>query len=640
MIQGRFRSRIRAALTSAAVLLPALAVTAASSPITASAATAASTRMISSGGTTSFVSQPLGTDAGVQNPEFRLGPSDAVSKPGTDVIASGGGAAGTGQGALVNAAVGLTFEGLFHRQQRLANGGNQYSVEPPDQGLCAGNGFVLETVNDVLRVFNYAGAPLTGVVALNTFYGYIPAINRTTGVPGPFVTDPSCYYDPQAQRWFHVVLTLDVDPATGAFLGSNHLDIAVSNSADPTKTWTIYRVAVQDDGTAGTPDHGCSTGVDKNGELTGHGPCIGDFPHLGADANGFYVTTNEYSLIAPDFHGAQIYAFSKRALASGAANVAVTQIDTNGMDRGNSGFTLAPATAPGGGNSRANEGTEFFLSSNAGDEAHGNTFDIGPRTSTQIIVWTLAHTATLNRAQPDLDLNHHYLNVGRYSFPKPSDQKAGSTPLADCLNSTSCSNFLLGPHTPKHESEYALDSSDTRMMQTTLASGRLFGALDTALNGKAGIEYFEVNVANEQISLARQGYLGLAGQNLSYPAIGVNGSGQGVMAFTVAGSAHYPSAGYATIDKLGVGAVNIIKEGLGPADGFSGYKAFNDPIRPRWGDYGAAAVVGNTIWIASEMINQTCTLAEYTTTPFGSCGGRRSTLANWSTEITALTVGA
>jgi hypothetical protein len=93
-----------------------------------------------------------------------------------------------------------TIDGLNHRDQRTANGGNQFSLEPPDQGLCVGNGFVLETVNDVLRVFDTAGNPLTGVTDQNTFYGYPPAINRTTGVSGPFITDPSCYFDPTTRR--------------------------------------------------------------------------------------------------------------------------------------------------------------------------------------------------------------------------------------------------------------------------------------------------------------------------------------------------------------------------------------------------------------------------------------------------------
>src|SRR5215212_17446 len=134
------------------------------------------------------------------------------------------------------------FQGLNHRDQRLANGGNQFSIEPPDQGLCVGNGFVLETINDVLRVFDTAGNPLTEVIDQNTFYGYPPAITRPDGPYGQFITDPSCYYDLDTQRWFHVVLTLDVEPETGDFTGTNHLDIAVSMTSDPTGDWTIYSV--------------------------------------------------------------------------------------------------------------------------------------------------------------------------------------------------------------------------------------------------------------------------------------------------------------------------------------------------------------------------------------------------------------
>src|SRR5574341_1709719 len=289
-----------------------------------------------------------------------------------------------------------SFLGLNHRDQRLANGGNQFSLEPPDQGLCVGNGYVLETVNDVLRVFDSAGTPLTGVIDLNTFYGYPAQFNRTTFEQGPFVTDPSCYFDPDTRRWFHVVLTLDVDPPSGDFLGSNHIDIAVSNTDNPTGTWTIYRLPVQDDGTDGTPNHGCS-----------FGPCIGDFPHIGADKNGFYVTTNEYSLFGPEFKSAQIYAFSKSALASGASSVTVVQFDTTGAVGGvQPGFTVWPAIAPAARYENDAHGTEYFLSSNAAEEANGLP---GGGLSNQIILWAMTNTRSLNSATPNLTLKNTVL---------------------------------------------------------------------------------------------------------------------------------------------------------------------------------------------------------------------------------------
>jgi hypothetical protein len=55
---------------------------------------------------------------------------------------------GNGHGASVNSSkkaksnptFNTGFEGLNLFQQRYARGGNQFTVEPPDQGMCVGNG--------------------------------------------------------------------------------------------------------------------------------------------------------------------------------------------------------------------------------------------------------------------------------------------------------------------------------------------------------------------------------------------------------------------------------------------------------------------------------------------------------------------
>ena len=657
MIQGRLLARARASAAALAIMLPAIAASGVTHPLTASAS--GSTRMIASSGTVVFTGTAQGTD-GYQNPEFRAQKSDSGAVPFKGQITdrrgsteNGGGGGNESDGpAGPDTKLRTSFNGLYHRQQRLANGGNQFSLEPPDQGLCVGKGSVMEIINDVARVYDKAGSPRSGVEDLNTFYGYPAAIHRAPPrVSGPFITDPSCLYDAATQRWFAVVLTIDTNPSDGAFLGTNHLDIAVSSTSDPTGSWTIYRVPVQDDGTQGTPDHGCSAAADKNGNPVGHGPCLGDFPQIGANAHGFYVTTNEYSLFGPEFHAAQIYAFSKEALASGTGSVAVTQFDTIGLDAGRAGFTIQPATARGGEGENGSSSAEFFMSSNAADEVTVPDFTHrGPGTSTEILVWALTNTESLNEDSPALGLTHTVLGVNRYAVPPPSDQKAGNLPLADCLNDvspTGCgASFLLGVPDPfAPEVEYALDSSDTRMLTVAQAGGRLWGALDTALTvggvNKAGIEWFIVNpsLQNGELSahLDRQGYLGLAGNNVTYPAIGVTREGRGVMGFTVMGADHFPSAGYAGIDQSGVGEVKIAAEGLGPADGFSGYRGFGNP-RPRWGDYGAAVPDGNSVWIASEYIGQTCDLAAFTSAPFGSCGGTRTTLANWYTRISQVDV--
>jgi len=531
-----------------------------------------------------------------------------------------------------------SFDGLNHRQQRLANGGNQFSVEPPDQGLCAGNGKVMEALNDVTRVYDSAGNALSPVVDLNTFLGYPAAITRNTTprVFGPFVTDPSCFFDVPTQRWFLDVLTLDTDPGNGSFLGSNHIDLAVSTTADPTGTWTIYHLPVQDDGTAGTPNHGCSLG-----------PCIGDYPHFGADNNGVYVTTNEYSLNGPEFHGAQVYAMSKNAIVSGAASITVLQYDTHGLDAGNSGFTLWPATSPAGDSANTAGGTEYFMSSNAADEAHGDGTAPGPRKSKQLLVWALTNTSALDHGGIP-GLSHTVVPVNLYATPPASSQKPASQPLRECLNDATCATVLLGvpdPYAP--EAQAPLDSNDTRMQQVTYANGKLWGAVDTALTihgvNKAAIEWFVVDPSIRRggvsADLKQQHYLGMADNNLIYPAIGVNSKGQGVMAFTVVGADFFPSAGYVELDAdIGSSDIRIAQQGAGPEDGFSNYNAYGGGTnRPRWGDYGATAVDGNSIWIASEYIGQACTLAQYENpAAFGSCNGTRTALANWDTRISHL----
>lgn len=615
-------------------------------------------RQISSAGTTSITSTPLGKDrlqapeinsasAGLGNAAVHQSKYGVVNRSGSQHSST---VSPSAQGATVatsSTALKISFNGINHRQQRLANNGNQFSLEPPDQGLCVGNGFILETINDALNVYDLKGNSLKGVTDLNTFYGYPPAINRTTGAFGQFVTDPSCYFDEPTQRWFHIALTLEVDEKTGAFLGPNHLDIAVSQTSSPLGLFTIYRIPVQDDGKQGTPNHMCQ-GLHPNGS----GPCLGDYPHLGADANGFYITTNEYGLFAPGlgFHAAQIYAFPKLLLASNASKISFVQIDTIGLVGspggglpGNPGFTVWPATSPDTQYATNLNGTEYFMSSDAAAEANGDG------ASPDLVVWTLSNTASLNTATPALSLSNVILTVNPYSIPPKAIQKQGSTPLIKCLNTPSCATLILGAPDPFTEAEGPLDSNDTRMQQVTYAAGKLWGALDTTLTvnnvNEAGIEWFIVDpVASTVI---KQGYLGGNNANLTYPAIGVTSSGKGVMAFTLVGPNDFPSAAYASIDaQNGVGPINIAAAGLGPQDGFTETKFFsptgNGVPRPRWGDYGAAVPVGNSVWIASEYIGQTCTFGQYTTntpaSPLFSCNMTRTALANWYTRISQVQV--
>src|SRR5205807_3687436 len=65
-----------------------------------------------------------------------------------------GASVNSGKKAKSNPIFNFGFEGLNHYQQRYSRGGNQFSLEPPDQGMCVGNGYVVEAVNDVFNVYD------------------------------------------------------------------------------------------------------------------------------------------------------------------------------------------------------------------------------------------------------------------------------------------------------------------------------------------------------------------------------------------------------------------------------------------------------------------------------------------------------
>src|SRR5919204_2323665 len=282
----RLRGRTKLALL-AGLALAVCGLTAATGTATGASA-GASVPLAGTGGPQTGAFTPWDGSAGEEfaGAEGENGPDPYAGNIIDRSLSTGAGngvSVNSGKKAKSNPTFNFGFEGLNFYQQRYARGGNQFSVEPPDQGMCAGNGYVVEAVNDVLNVFSQAtGASVlpdntaTNIVSgfprnvnhavdLNSFYGYAPAINRSTGVRGQFVTDPTCIYDAATQRFFLVVLTLETLP-NGAFTLVNHLDLAVSQTSNPTGLWNIYRIDVTNDGTN-------TGGVNP-------GPDLGDYPHI------------------------------------------------------------------------------------------------------------------------------------------------------------------------------------------------------------------------------------------------------------------------------------------------------------------------------------------------------------------------
>lgn len=541
-----------------------------------------------------------------------------------------------------------SFAGLNFFDQRFANGGNQFSLEPPDQGLCVGNGKVAEIVNDVYQVWDTRGHALTNPIDLNTLFGYAPAIVRSgpnAGQIGPEVFDPSCLYDSQTRTFFVVASVLDRVGTTGTLSGTSHVDIGVAK--DPTSSYTFYRIDTTSDSPLCTLD-----GVTP-------GPCFPDFPHIGADRNGFYVTTNVFDFFGPNFDGVNIYALPKLQLASGASSVPVTIVGTNGQGPsgpdGGMGFSVIPAVTPDDQFDGSGGGTEHFVSSRAVFTNDG--------TATSIVSWSLSNTRSLFSSTPDLHLTSSLVNTDEYGFPAPPSQKAGSVPLATCIGSTALappvtglpcwSRLGLGFSGPVTVTENVLDPLDSRIGGVSYADGKLWAVLGSAAtdasgNPVDGVAWFVMNPHGMTTGLINQGLLVKDGSNLTLPSIAATTSGDAAMGFTIVGPNDYPSAGFAGLDaRSGAGDPQYAGKGAGPQDGFTEYAPFfsDGSPRPRWGDYGAAVADGPFIWVAAEYIGQTCTFNQYVqpsptnVAAFGTCGDTRGALGNWDTRISQLLPG-
>jgi hypothetical protein len=628
----------------------ALAVASLAAAVLASSAFAGGDRIIvQKGGTASFAGKPgsIGTVPSGPSREWR-GPKRTGKSPlqanqlsdGPD-LQGGSGSPATGKPrAKSNPQLLLDWEGLNHRDSRLADGGNQFSSEPPDQGICAGNGYVLETVNSAVRVYSAStGAPATPTLSLNEFYGFPSEFVRPAGPFGPFTFDISCHYDADTNRWFHLAVDLEQDPETSFFTGKNYLDLAVSNSGDPTGSWTVYRIPAINDGTEGTPDHDCGPpGLDA---------CFADFPHIGVDKYGVYITTNEFPLFVDGFIGAQVYAISKKQLVSASPAVTVHLFNTadDPVRPGEPGFTVWPALSPQKQFAGGAGGTEYFVSSNA-------VFDDANADSEELILWGLVHTKSIDSSPTDLSLHKTILDVDRYAVPSNSVQKPGTTPLRDCLNDAAlsffglanCGDALFGLP-PQNLPLGTIDTGDSRVLDVRYANHKVWAVLGTAAQvggvNRTAVGWYIINPSSSKDgvsgTVAKEGVLASEGESLAFPTVGVTTSGRGVIGFSRVGENTFPSVGYAAIDdRVGAGSeIHEIEAGKSPQDGFTEYPPIGGD-RPRWGDYSAAAVDGNFVYVASEYIEQgPCTLEEFITGGF-TCSDTRTTLANWSTRVAKL----
>lgn len=446
--------------------------------------------------------------------------SAAEAVPGAPALAPAAAAAAATRSPLVN------FNGVSSRDSQFTN--YELKFEPPDQGLCKGSGFVLEAVNSAYRIYRTSGTSVRGPFNINDLFN----------VGGKeFTSDPRCWFDTATKTWFATILFLN-DTGT-----ASSLLLAVRHSTDPRGLWNEYSID-----TTNLGGNGC--------------PCFADQPRLGIDQTNLYVTADEFSILGPEFNGAEMWAIDKSDLVAGNpsphfAHFGNLQIDNQ--------LTLAPQPAL----SRGKPNAEYFLSS----------LDFNGNGDNRIGVWAMT-----NRNQ-----------VG-----------TGGTPTLSSIVINS-EGYAIPPPAPQKGSKSKLDSGDDRMQQTEFAGGTVWGELTTAVQPagdssvRAGGAWFQVKptlgtAGIASASIVRQGYIASRGRYELYPAVQPDAAGNAAVVFTQTSTAQFPGAAYATLTAghSDFGSAVVAAAGTGPYD----------PKATRWGDYSFAVPddTSDAAWFATEYI--------------------------------------
>ena len=564
-------------------------------------------------------------------------------------------------------------------------------VEPPDQGLCAGNGSVVETNNiGEILVFNTALARQSAPISLDTIMG-LTKKNWSSG------GDPSCLYDSSnGGHWFFTeIVSASPESKGGAFTGCF---AGVANNC-------YEGIAVTDGSSPFGPYHVYFSNADYDPAEPGYPSLLNDFAKISVTRDAFLMFYDEFPLLPSSlpgfgggfFNGAQEFAFSKNALErglpvtlkNGKPNPSVTVARENmgliGTPDGTcardkvlheGGITcwvsVIPAQPVAGQFDNARGGTGFMLGSL---DFYGFAAVSPTSGDNRIAAWAWTGLSALNSngcASCTAGIRFTgqlFSGVARYYDPEVTvngfqaslgAQKTGPIPLGD-----DCSVL---PSTAGPCPEGGINSNGDNLTQVAQAQGQLWGSTATQVaqtysgaNGEIhqGAVYWVLGTRSfdttGRFTLTSQGYVTAKHEDLEFPSIAAapaNG-GRAIMDFTLNGNGgptgadhggFFPSSAFGRLTSTSGGLlksrINIANLGKSPQDGFSEYQGYPGPARPRWGDYSWGLFVPGTgrIYFANEYIQYpNCTGSAFNATAIGTCGGTRDGMANWGTSVNYVT---
>jgi hypothetical protein len=549
-----------------------------------------------------------------------------------------------------------------------------FDIEPADQGLCAGNGYVVEANNiGEILVFNTALQRASAVIPLDILMGLTSRGWSSGG-------DISCVYDhSNGGHWiFTEIVSASSEASGGAFGGcfvgvpnTCYEGIAVTVGSDPFGPYSVYFL-----------------NANYNPAEPGYPYLFNDFAKIATTRDAFLLFYDEF----PDngsgfgggfFNGAQEFAIDKNALELGlpvignhgkpnpAFNVAIENMGLLPTPNGTCfsddqyhlpGITCWYAAIP----AHPPDPTQY-------DNSHGgsgfilDTLDYYGLGDTRIAVFDWTGLESLNSpncsACSRIEFGGQLFSNAPFYYGEGflGEQKRGPIPLGDECGAAGLS---AGSPPPASCPESGIATNGDFMTQVSQAQGQIWGATTTAIaqtyastatsEVHQGAVYWIIGTDTFDTSgfftLTNAGYVSPKHSDLEFPSMAAEGlsfqdggNGGAIMTFTLSGNvgpkAVYPSTAYGRLSSTSNGLlkslVNVVDSGQSPQDGFTEYSGYPGPTRARWGDYSNAIYLWGSgkIYFSTNYIQYpNCTGAEFTLT-LGTCGGTRDGFANWGTSV-------
>jgi hypothetical protein len=545
-------------------------------------------------------------------------------------------------------------------------------IEPADQGLCAGNGYVVEDNNlGEILIFNTRLNRISSVIPLDTLMG-LTARGWSSG------GDIMCQYD--YSNGGHFIFTefasasteASGGPFSGCFAGLANTcfeGIAVTKGSNPFGPYNVYFL-----------------NANYNSAEPGAPFLLNDFTKIAVTRDAFELFYDEFPQVTPGvggggFNGAQEYAFDKNALELGLPvtiangkpdplfNVAIENMGLLATPDGTCAsdnrfnrpgitcwFSVIPTMPPDPAQYDNSHGGSGFMLDNLDYYGQGDdriaAFDwtgLSALNSFGCAACGLVHFG----GQLFSGVNFYFgEGVG-------APQKAGPIPLGDECGAAGLSTATSCPEGP-------IATNGDNFTQASQAQGQLWGALSTETDqsfaGQAtpevhqGAAFYVIGTKSFDRSgvftLTSQGYVSPAHEDLAFPVIAAPDYGPAALFFTLTGNGgpagadnggFFPSTAFG---RLSAGAsdlqgskVSVVDLGQSPEDGFGEYLGFPGGTSPRWGDYSAGVYdpLSNKIFFSTNYIQfPNCAPPEFTLT-LATCGGTRDAFANWGTSVNSVT---